>query len=62
MVYGGAATSNGSMADVGLYFLRLQESVGQWKLIEVNGDTPGKRYGHVLIFAKPNLILFGGNT
>jgi protein phosphatase len=50
------------MADVGLYFLRLQESVGQWKLIEVNGDTPGKRYGHVLIFAKPNLILFGGNT
>ena len=24
MVYGGAATSGGSMADVGLYFLRLQ--------------------------------------
>jgi len=26
------------------------------------GKTPGRRYGHSVVFCKPNIIVFGGNT
>ena len=28
----------------------------------VVGSTPGRRYGHSIVFSKPHLIVFGGNT
>lgn len=31
-------------------------------MINVKDKTPGKRYGHTLSFAKPHLIVFGGNV
>tara|TARA_B110000285_G_C14623651_1_gene380247 strand:+ start:200 stop:337 length:138 start_codon:yes stop_codon:yes gene_type:complete len=30
-------------------------------IIPVAGETPGRRYGHTLVFKSPYLILFGGN-
>ncbi len=33
-----------------------------WVTIPVKGATPGKRYGHTMVFFKPFLIVFGGNT
>lgn len=26
------------------------------------GTTPGRRYGHTMVFNKPHLVVFGGNT
>ncbi len=31
-------------------------------IVPVVGSTPGRRYGHSIIFAKPHLLVFGGNT
>jgi protein phosphatase len=30
--------------------------------VSPKNNTPGQRYGHTLIFSKPNLILFAGNS
>ena len=31
-------------------------------IVPVVGSTPGRRYGHTIIFSKPHLLVFGGNT
>ena len=31
-------------------------------IVPVVGKTPGRRYGHTIVFSKPYLIVFGGNT
>lgn len=31
-------------------------------IVPVVGSTPGRRYGHSLVFSKPYLLIFGGNT
>lgn len=31
-------------------------------VVPVVGSTPGRRYGHSLIYVKPHLLVFGGNT
>lgn len=31
-------------------------------IVPVVGRTPGRRYGHTIIFCKPYLLVFGGNT
>lgn len=35
-----------------------------WKIIEVanKSNTPGQRYGHTMLFSKPHLVVFGGNS
>lgn len=30
-------------------------------MIKTDGETPGKRYGHTLSYAKPYIVLFGGH-
>lgn len=30
-------------------------------VVPITGGTPGRRYGHVLVYIRPNIILFGGN-
>jgi hypothetical protein len=30
-------------------------------VVPIVGTTPGRRYGHTLLFSKPYLILFGGS-
>jgi protein phosphatase len=42
--------------------LDLKDNIGVWNPINITGKTPGKRYGHSLSYAKPYLIVFGGNT
>ena len=54
----------GSLSSDELYLLEVKdilESV-QWTIIPVVGQTPGRRYGHILSFFDPFLIIFGGNT
>ncbi len=31
-------------------------------IVPVVGSTPGRRYGHTLVYSKPNLVIFGGNN
>eukprot|EP01017_Pseudomicrothorax_dubius_P030214 TRINITY_DN3749_c0_g1_i5.p1 TRINITY_DN3749_c0_g1~~TRINITY_DN3749_c0_g1_i5.p1 ORF type:complete len:749 (+),score=142.71 TRINITY_DN3749_c0_g1_i5:79-2325(+) len=64
MVVFGGATGGGGLANDDLYMfdLREGETNARWLTVPVVGSTPGKRYGHSLTFAKPYLVLFGGNT
>lgn len=41
--------------------LKNGEHQAEWIVVPVKGTTPGRRYGHTLVFLKPYLILFGGN-
>jgi protein phosphatase len=63
VIYGGA-TGGGSLAsdDLHLLDLRKGEDEGSWMIVPVVGSTPGRRYGHSLVFIKPHLLAFGGNT
>jgi len=63
VVYGGA-TGGGSLASDDLYLLDMRngEDQAQWMIVPVVGSTPGRRYGHTIIFSKPHLLVFGGNT
>lgn len=53
----------GGLAPDELYLLDLKngEQNCEWIIVPVKGQTPGRRYGHSLVFLKPYLILFGGN-
>lgn len=63
VVYGGA-TGGGSLASDDLYLLDMRngEDQAQWMIVPVVGSTPGRRYGHTVAFAKPHLLVHGGNT
>lgn len=52
------------MASDDLYLLDMRngEEMAQWMIVPVVGSTPGRRYGHTIIFSKPHLLVFGGNT
>ena len=63
VVYGGA-TGGGSLASDDLYLLdmRAGDSSASWMIVPVIGTTPGRRYGHTVVFCRPHLLVFGGNT
>jgi hypothetical protein len=63
VVYGGA-TGGGSLASDDLFLLDMRngEDEATWMIVPVVGSTPGRRYGHTIVFAKPHLLVFGGNT
>jgi protein phosphatase len=65
VVYGGA-TGGGALSSDDLYLLDVRsiEKDGKfsWMTIPVQGATPGKRYGHSMVYSRPLLILFGGNN
>jgi len=54
----------GSLASDDLFLLDLRngEHAAQWMIVPVVGQTPGRRYGHSIVFSKPFLLVFGGNT
>lgn len=61
VIYGGA-TGGGSLSLDDLYILDLRrEPKYIWMAVPTKGATPGRRYGHVMVYSKPNLIVFGGN-
>jgi protein phosphatase len=33
-----------------------------WEIKVCKGPSPGARYGHVMAYLKPYLIIYGGNT
>lgn len=45
-----------------LFNLDKDEDKGDWIAVNIDGPTPGKRYGHTLTFLKPYVIVFGGLT
>lgn len=62
VVYGGA-TGGGSLSSDELYLLDIRkEERSQWMAVPVLGPTPGRRYGHSMVFNKPLLVVFGGNN
>lgn len=51
------------MSSEQLFLLDIRnEEHAQWMSVPVIGQTPGRRYGHTLVFNKPLLIVFGGNN
>lgn len=56
--------TGGSLASDDLYLLDLRngDQAAQWMIVPVVGKTPGRRYGHTIVFSKPYLLVFGGNT
>jgi protein phosphatase len=40
----------------------MGEEETQWLQVPVVGATPGRRYGHSIVFCKPFLLVYGGNT
>lgn len=42
--------------------IRNGDELAQWMIVPVVGITPGRRYGHTLVYAKPSLLIFGGNN
>ena len=63
---GGISKTNlgGELADDELYqldFLSLNDKA-YWGVKNCNGSSPGARYGHVMQYLKPYLIIHGGNT
>ena len=71
IVYGGA-TGGGSLSSDELFLLDVADmsrtnftsskKIFSWLNVPTTGVTPGKRYGHVMVFSKPSLIVFGGNN
>ena len=39
----------------------LKQNTCTWYKIPNDGPGPGKRYGHVIIYYEPSLLIFGGN-
>lgn len=54
----------GDLADDNLYMLNIRagEDRAVWSVKSNQPITPGRRYGHVMAFMKPFLVVFGGNT
>jgi len=42
--------------------LRNGDEKASWMIVPVVGSTPGRRYGHTIVYSKPNLLVCGGNT
>lgn len=62
-IYGGATGGGGlSSDDLILLDFRNGEDRVSWISLQVIGVTPGRRYGHTLVYFKPFLLVFGGNT
>ena len=62
-VFGGAL-GGGELADDNLYqldFLTLTDKA-YWAVKNCKGSTPGARYGHVMAYLKPYIVIYGGNT
>lgn len=65
VIYGGA-TGGGALSSDELHLLDVRtidkDNKFSWMTIPVQGPTPGKRYGHSMVYSRPLLILFGGNN
>jgi protein phosphatase len=71
VLFGGAASGiGGGLSDDELYFLEIEdkkEVVGRWRIIPIERGkdgrkTPGRRYGHAMVYNKPYVVVIGGNV
>ncbi|UKK02679.2 serine/threonine protein phosphatase [Theileria orientalis] len=61
VIFGGA-TGGGALSSDDLFLLDLRRDKQlSWIIVPTTGRSPGRRYGHTMVFSKPNLILIGGN-
>ncbi|KAK2198375.1 bifunctional Kelch-type beta propeller/Calcineurin-like phosphoesterase domain [Babesia duncani] len=61
VVFGGA-TGGGALSSDELYLLDLRRDKQLvWITVPTTGRSPGRRYGHTMVFSRPNLIVIGGN-
>ena len=61
VIYGGAVGGGGLCSeDLYLFDYRNPENP-LWMTVPVSSPTPGQRYGHTMVYNRPNLIVFGGN-
>ena len=61
LVYGGSI-GNGQYASDDLWFLDIKNNEEvSWMKVPIEGNTPGLRYGHSMVYILPILILFGGS-
>ena len=42
--------------------LKDGEENARWIILPIEGVTPGSRYGHIMTYSRPYLVVFGGNT
>ncbi|CAD7933823.1 unnamed protein product [Amoebophrya sp. A25] len=62
VIYGGA-TGGGALVPDELHVLDFKGGGNSaWMPVPVTGGTPGKRYGHTMVFNKPLLIVCGGSV
>ena len=62
LFYGGSI-GNGLYATDDLWFLDIKnKEEANWMQVPIEGQTPGPRYGHSMVYIFPNLILFGGSS
>ena len=61
-IFGGTCLA-GELAPDDLYVLEvsLEKNNSIWYKVPNKGQGPGKRYGHVIIYYEPYLLIFGGN-
>ena len=62
LVFGGASKS-GSLASNELYHLKIIDELNSvWNILPCKKENrPAKRYGHIMLYNKPYLIVFGGS-
>eukprot|EP00915_Cephaloidophora_sp_WS-2016_P000693 GHVH01000901.1.p1 GENE.GHVH01000901.1~~GHVH01000901.1.p1 ORF type:complete len:840 (+),score=104.86 GHVH01000901.1:72-2591(+) len=62
VIYGGA-TGGGSLSPPDVHILDLNDlSHPSWQILPTSGPGPGCRYGHMMAYSKPNIIVIGGNN
>ena len=61
-IFGGTYLA-GALAPDDLYVLEVspEKNASIWYKVPNKGPGPGKRYGHVIIYYEPYLLIFGGN-
>ena len=61
-IFGGTLLQ-GELAPDDLYVLEVssEKNSSVWYKVPNDGPGPGKRYGHVIIYYEPYLLIFGGN-
>lgn len=62
IIFGGASKS-GLLASNELYQLNVEDELqSSWSILTCKKENrPSKRYGHVMLYFKPYIIIFGGN-
>jgi len=63
LLFYGGSIGNGQYAQDDLWFLDIKNNEdASWMLVPIEGQTPGPRYGHSMVYILPILVLFGGSS